>query len=124
VLRSSNANLPASDVVKHPLQAHTHPLHAQHHNHDHALQAHWWAISATINEDELLHRIQHLKAELGNKLFRLKGIVSSDRGTLLIELVPFETRVAISLHTETQPAEFGLTIISSQVPNLKNYSPI
>jgi G3E family GTPase len=124
VLRSLNANLPASDVVKHPLQVQTNPLHLHHHNHDHALQAHWWPISAKINEDELLHSIQHLKAELGNKLVRLKGIVSSDRGTLLIELVPFETRVAISLYTENQPAEFGLTIISSQVPNLKNYSPI
>jgi G3E family GTPase len=124
VLRSLNANLPASDVVKHPLQVQTNPLHLHHHNHDHALQAHWWAISAKINEDELLHSLQHLKAELGNKLFRLKGIVSSDRGTLLIELVPFETRVAISLYTDSQPAEFGLTIISSQVPNLKNYSPI
>jgi G3E family GTPase len=124
VLRSLNANLPASDVVKHPLQAQTHLLHLDHHNHDHALQAHWWAISTKINEDELLHSIQHLKAELGNKLVRLKGIVSSDRGTLLIELVPFETRVAISLYTDSQPAEFGLTIISSQIPNLNNYSNI
>jgi hypothetical protein len=32
--------------------------------------------------------------------------------------------VAISLYTESQPAVFGLTIISSQIPNLKNYSTI
>jgi G3E family GTPase len=122
VLHSSNANLPANEVVKHPLQIRTHPLPLPHHNHEYALQAHWWPIGAKINEDELLNSIQHLKSELGNNLFRLKGIVSSDRGTLLIELVPFETKVAVCLYTDSQPAEFGLTIISSQVPNLKNYS--
>jgi G3E family GTPase len=127
VLYSANANLLASEIVSYANQQRKHPTepdHHHHHNHDHALQAHWWAISATVNEHELLHEIQRLQAELGNHLFRLKGIVASHRGTLLIEVVPFETKVAISLYTESQPAVFGLTIISSQIPNLKNYSTI
>jgi G3E family GTPase len=124
VLHSSKANLPACEVVRYLLQAKTYSSHPIHHNHDHALQAHWWAINVKVNVDELLHDIQQLKAQLSNKLYRLKGVVSSDRGSLLIELVPFDTRVAMSLYTESQPTEFGLTIISSQVPNLKNYSTI
>jgi G3E family GTPase len=123
VLRSSNATLMASNIVGCQLRAQIQPFDTNHqHDHDHALNAYWWAINAEVNEYELLIEIHRLKAELGNSLFRLKGIVSTHRGALLIELVPFETSLALSAYLDGQPTEFGLTIISSQVPNLKNYS--
>jgi G3E family GTPase len=130
LLLSSNANLPVNSIVR--LSSHTKsPLSTtqqhqgnHHQHHQHALNAYWWAISAKVNEAELLNDIQQLKAELGNHLFRLKGIVSTHQGALLIELVPFESKVTVTSYPNGQPAEFGLTIISSQVPNLKNYSNI
>lgn len=124
VLRSSNANLLASDILGAQPQTKTHHPTHHHHDHDHALQAYWWPISAEVSQDELLHDIEQLKAQLGNNLFRLKGMVSTNQGVQLIELVPFETKVSISAYANSQPTEFGLTIISSKIPNLKNYSNI
>jgi G3E family GTPase len=130
LLLSSNANLPANSIVRHSSHTKT-PLstsrqHQGKHQqpHHHALNAYWWAISAKVNEAEFLNDIQQLKAQLGNHLFRLKGIVSTHQGALLIELVPFESKVTVTAYPNGQPSEFGLTIISSQVPNLKNYSNI
>lgn len=124
VLRSSNANLLANEILGVQPQTKTYHPTKHHHDHEHTLQAHWWAMGAKVSQDELLNDIQLLKAELGNNLVRVKGIVSTNQGVQLIELVPFETKVAVSAYSENQPAEFGLTIISSQIPNLKNYSNI
>jgi G3E family GTPase len=130
LLLSSNANLPANRVVRHssrtksPLSTTDQHQGEHHQHHNHALNAYWWAISAKVNQVELLNDIQRLKTELGDNLFRLKGIVSTHQGALLIELVPFESKVTVTAYPNGQPVEFGLTIISSQVPNLKNYSNI
>jgi G3E family GTPase len=124
VLRSSNANLLANEISEAQPQTKTYHPTKHHHDHDYTLHAHWWAIGAGVSQDELLNDLQQLKAELGNNLVRVKGVVSTNQGVQLIELVPFETKVAVSAYSENQPTEFGLTIISSQIPNLKNYSTI
>jgi G3E family GTPase len=124
VLRSSNANLLASEILGSRPQTKIHHPTKHHHNHDHTLQAYWWPISTAVSQDELLHEVEQLKAKLGINLFRLKGIVSTNHGLRLIELVPFETTVSILPYADGQTTEFGLTIISSQIPNLKNYSSI
>jgi G3E family GTPase len=124
VLHSSNASLSANEILRLQHRPETHHPAKHNRDHDHTLEAYWWPISTEASQDELLHDVQQLKAELGINLFRLKGIVSTNQGLRLIELAPFETKVAISTYPDGQPAEFGLTIISSQVPNLKNYSNI
>jgi G3E family GTPase len=122
VLRSSNATLPANEILRHQRQPETPSPISHHHNHNLASLAHWWAIGVKVNQDELLNDIQQLKAQLGSKLIRLKGIVSTNQGIQLIELAPFETQISTSAYIGSQATEFGLTIISSQVLNLKTYS--
>jgi G3E family GTPase len=122
VLSSSKANLLASEILEAQPLTKTHHLSKHHHDHDHALQAYWWPINISVTQDDLLQDIQLLKAQLGDSLFRLKGIVLTNQGAQLVELAPFETALSVSSYNESQPMGFGLTIISSQVPNLKNYS--
>jgi G3E family GTPase len=127
VLLSSNSNVYLQDLlaaIRPPNSRQTTSYRHQNHghSHDHQMQAYWWPIKQQVDEKELLLSLDQMTAALGTQLSRIKGIVNTSYGNRLIEISPFDKQISISFIELNPSPEFGLTIISSEKPNFKNYS--
>jgi G3E family GTPase len=112
---SANADVPAELVVS---QLKTRQPHitasGKAFNHISGTRSFWWPIQKAISTIQIVERIELIKRTLGDQLIRVKGIVTTDNGLVLIQLSPFETTPVIATFSGELNPKLGLTLIVTQ----------